>query len=282
MDALGQRDIVLPHFAMIDVEPGMVFTARSFEDRCRAAAAGGFSGIGIAHTLYAAERNAGRSDADLRAMAADHGVVVSEIESIGMPGAHASEAFAAQLDAVFVAAEVFGATSFFVIASDGASIDEHVATFAWVAEQCARHGMRVGLEFMNIPGVSAVRDLATARQLVERAGHSNGGLCIDTYHYFNGPNDWDDLRAVGSEQVVMIQLSDGDVPPRSDDYIRETLHHRLPPGEGGFELTQFVEIMREIGTTCPWSVEVLNDDLRRMEPEDVGTRLGDAARATLA
>src|SRR5262249_54153309 len=108
--ALGPDDLVLPHFAMIDVEPGMNFIARSFQDRCVAAAAGGFAGVGITHMLYEAEREAGRSDADLIAMARDHGVVVSEIESISMPGPAKRNALDDELESVLHAAEVFGAT----------------------------------------------------------------------------------------------------------------------------------------------------------------------------
>lgn len=280
--ALGPDDLVLPHFAMIDVEPGMKFIARSFEDRCVAAAAGGFAGIGITHMLYQAEREAGRSDADLVAMARDHGVVVSEIESISMPGPARRDALDEELESVLHAAEVFGANRFFIIAADGVPLDDHVDTFGWVSDECARHGVGVGLEFMNIPGVSSTRDLKSAWTLVERAGRKNGGLCIDTYHYFNGPNDWDDLAAVDGDLVVMIQLSDGHLPRDNDDYIEDTLHNRLPPGEGDFDLRRFVQTMTGLGVNCPYSLEVLNDSLRQLSPAAVGARLGDAGRATLA
>src|SRR5438067_2281779 len=135
---------------MIDVEPGMNFVPRRFEDRCVAAAAGGFAGIGITHLLYGMEREAGRSDADLVAMARDHGVVVSEIESISMPGPASRDTLAEGMESVLHVADVFGASRFFIVAADGVPLDDHIDTFAWVSDQCADHGVSVGLEFMNI------------------------------------------------------------------------------------------------------------------------------------
>src|SRR5262249_28369844 len=224
----------------------------SFDDRCVAAAAGGFAGIGITHRLYTAEREAGRSDADLVAMARNHGVVVSEIESISMPGPAGRDALAEEMERILHVADVFAADRFFIIASDNVPLDDHVETFAWVSDQCAEHGVSVGLEFMNIPGVSGVRDLKTAWTLVERAGRKNGGLCVDTYHYFNGPNDWHDLAEVDGDHVMMIQLSDGHLPRDNDDYVEDTLHNRLPPGQGDFDLPRFVQTMRELGVSCPY------------------------------
>jgi sugar phosphate isomerase/epimerase len=59
------------------------------------------------------------------------------------------------------------------------------------------------------------------------------------------------------------------------------MHHRLPPGEGDFDLIRFVRTMDAIGARAPYSVEVLSDDLMALPPEEVGRRLGNAARHVL-
>src|SRR3954452_15797516 len=41
MTRLGPDDLILPHMAMVGVEPPMTFHGVPFEDRCRAAAASG-------------------------------------------------------------------------------------------------------------------------------------------------------------------------------------------------------------------------------------------------
>ena len=279
---LGPNDLILPHMAMVDVEPPMTFVSKSFEDRCVAAAAGGFAGIGIAHTLYYDEKAEGRTDADFRAMMRDHGVVLAEVESIGMTGPAERAAFEADVHAILTMVDALGGEEFFVVPRDNVSVDEHVETFGWVCDQCEGRGLRVGIEFMNIPGVSGVRDLRTARDVAERAGRPNGGVLVDTYHFSNGPNDWADLEALPGDLVKAIQFSDGAVPPAAPTYIEDTLHHRAPPGEGDFDLVRFVRTMDQIGASCAYSVEVLDADMRLLTVEELGKRLGDATRAVLA
>jgi sugar phosphate isomerase/epimerase len=279
---LGPGDLVLPHFAMIDVEPGPTFVSRSFADRCVAAANGGFRGIGITHQLYQAEWDAGRSDAELVDLAHEHGVVVSEVESVGMPGPAARDDLDRTLDAVLHVADVFGATRFFVIPVAGVGFEDHVETFQWLCARCAQHGVSVGIEFMDLAQVSAVRDLDSASRVVDAADQPNGGLCLDTYHYFNSSSTWEQLEQLDGDRVVMVQLSDGRIPRTAPDYLSDTLHHRLPPGDGDFDLERFVRVMDAIGARCPYSLEVLNDELRTMEPSAMGEMLGAAGRRVLA
>src|SRR4051794_1342187 len=116
---LGPSDLILPHFAMIEVEPPNTFVSRSFEERCRAAAAGGFAGIGIAHTLYYDEKQRGRTDADFLAMLRDYGLVLAEVESIGMTGPSTRNAFESEIAAILTMVDALGAEQFFVVPRNG-------------------------------------------------------------------------------------------------------------------------------------------------------------------
>jgi sugar phosphate isomerase/epimerase len=278
---LTGQDMILPEMAMVTVHPGMRFEGRPFEERCQAAEAGGFAGLGLSLSSYRSEREAGRSDADLKAMLRDSGLVLSEIESIAMPGPAGQDDFRASIQAIMEMTDVFEADHFFVIAADGVSPEDTVATFGWVCDKSAEHALRVGIEFMDIPGVSSVRDLRTALDVALKAGRPNGGVMVDSYHYFNGPNDWSDLEALGGERVMGIQFSDGTIPRTGADYVEDTLHHRAPPGEGQFDLIRFVRTLDAAGSEMPYSVEVIDDDMQALPAVEAGRRLGQRTRDVL-
>lgn len=278
---LSPQDLILPEMAMVTVHPGMQFEGQPFAVRCEAAQAGGFRGLGLSLSSYRAERDRGSSDADMKAMLSAGSLVLSEIESISMPGPEGRADFQASVDAILAMVEVFEADHFFVILADGVPLDSHVESFAWLCDQCAPHGLQVGIEFMDIPQVSAARDLQTALDVAMRAGRPNGGLMIDSYHFFNGPNEWNTLEKMEGHWVKGIQFSDGTVPQTSPDYIEDTLHFRAPPGEGQFDLDRFVRTLDGIGAPMPYSVEVIDDDMQRLPPKEAAQRMGQAAQMVL-
>jgi sugar phosphate isomerase/epimerase len=279
--SLTRQDMILPEMAMVTVHPGMRFEGRPFEERCQAAEAGGFAGLGLSLSSYRSEREAGRSDADLNAMLRNSGLVLSEIESIGMPGPVGQDDFRASVGAIMEMTDVFEADHFFVIAAAGVSPEDTVATFGWVCDQSAQHGLRVGIEFMDIPFVSSVPDVRTALEIAVKAGRPNGGLMVDSYHFFNGPSDWSDLEALDGERVMGIQFSDGTVPRTAPDYVEDTLHHRAPPGEGQFDLIRFVRTLDAAGSDMPYSVEVIDDDMQALPAVEAGRRLGQRTKDVL-
>jgi sugar phosphate isomerase/epimerase len=276
--ALGRNDLVLPYRAVVDMEGSAVRFDASFEERCRAAAAGGFAGLGIAPATYRDARAAGRTDADLRGMLDTYGVALTELE----PGRLGGPGFDASLDEVTAIAGALGADHVFFVAPDSAPVEEHAEAFAHACDRVAPHGMRVAVEFMPIPGVSALRDIRDAQRLVELADRPNGGVIFDTYHFVNDGADWEGLEGFDGSRVVGVQLSDGAVPRVVDDYIDDTRHHRAPPGEGRFPLERIVQTLDRIGADAPWEVEVLDDDMAVLALEERGRRLGDATRALLA
>src|SRR5579859_7177163 len=109
--SLGPNDLVLPDMAMTRVDPPWAFAGASFEDRCAGAAAGGFAaiGLGMITRTYDEERAAGRSDADLRAMLRDAGLVCAEVESFVIPGPSQLDAATAELEHALMVADVLGA-----------------------------------------------------------------------------------------------------------------------------------------------------------------------------
>jgi sugar phosphate isomerase/epimerase len=134
----------------------------------------------------------------------------------------------------------------------------------------------VSLEAMPFTNIA---DLGIGLDIVQRAGRTNGGLCIDTWHHFRGADDIDLLRAVPVDRIISVQLNDGTSAPELDDYLADTITNRRVPGEGEFDLRSIIDELERKGLRAPLSVEVLSAELAALDPELVARRLGDATRA---
>jgi sugar phosphate isomerase/epimerase len=277
--------------AMTHVGPGWNFVGASFEDRCTAGAAGGFAAIGVVPSVYDEARAAGHTDDDLRAMLQDAGVVVAEIEGLTIRGPNELGAQvegpedagsnAVEFEHALEIADVFNVERMFFTAAPGVSLEQMAETFGWVCDRCGEHGLLAGLEFMNIPSISGLLNATDALQVVRTAGRRNGGMLVDVYHQVNGSNDWNELESLSGDDVVGIQFDDTAIPRVVDDYLEDTLHHRRAPGEGDADLVRFVRTMDAIGARCPYSMEVISDEIVKLPPTELGVRLGNSARRVL-
>jgi sugar phosphate isomerase/epimerase len=159
------------------------------------------------------------------------------------------------------------------------TIEQAVAGFADVCDRAAAVGARVGLE--PIP-VQSTPDIATAREIVERAGRDNGGICVDSWHLERGGADWQQLESLPGELVTSIQINDGPIEPEHDDYIEDCLWNRRLCGDGEFDLHRFVRTLDHIGADAPYSVEIISSELWAGDPFDVARRMADTTRAVIA
>jgi sugar phosphate isomerase/epimerase len=280
---LGSSDLVLCS--------GTVARGTPFRERLEAAAAAGYSAVSLWGRDYQGARDEGYDDADLVALLSDHGLEVAELDPVWWwtPGA-SSFSIPPELDSIdvfrfgeaelFHIAETLGARS--VNAADvlGGTweVAEAAASFAALCDRAARHGLLVHLEWLSW---SRIPDLATALEVVTLADRPNGGLNIDTWHCARSGTSAADLLAVPGERVLAIQLDDGPAEPE-ENLIEATLHARLLPGEGAFDLRGYLASLRAIGASAPIGVEVFSDDLHGLEPLEAARRAAQATRDLLA
>lgn len=71
--------------------------------------------------------------------------------------------------------------------------------------------------------------------------------------------------AIPGEKIFFLQLADA--PALSMDVLSWSRHHRLFPGEGAFDLADFVGDVLAAGYRGPLSLEVFNDTFRQTDPE---------------
>ncbi|MCY3647790.1 MAG: sugar phosphate isomerase/epimerase [Chloroflexi bacterium] len=259
---------------------GAVGTA-TFDERVRAARANGFAGLSMWMSHYDEARAEGLSNAEMRAILDREGVVLAMLEYItawaeGPANRDAIEEETARICGI---AEELGSDTVLAVtmepSTDPAAAPEGLAIACDVA---ARHGQRLGVEFLPWTGIP---NLATAWPIVRDADRPNAGLVLDAWHWFRSGPDPDLLRTIPGEKVIHLQISDAPADP-DPDVVAETIGHRLLPGQGDIDLPGLLRILDDTGRQCPTAVEVFSDWLRS-HPIEEGARLAsEAARSVLA
>ena len=270
--ALDRDSLICAHMTLGGVEG-----TATLEDRAAAAAGAGFEHLGWLSEGYVAERAAGRSDADIRAILDHYGVDVPEIEFLygwatdGDPGFDWRE----MERNLFAMADLLGADHINCgdIGMTGPMLPLDVVTerFAGICDRAAEHGVRMAIEFLPF---SEIRDAATAWQIVRDADRPNAGLDVDSWHHFRGANDVGQLLAIPPERVFVVQLDDAGPP--TDDFWADTMQRRLP-GEGEFDLVGFIRALDDHGVDAPVSVEVFSDEFNALDPKVSARRAHDTA-----
>ena len=277
---LGPADLVLCSGTLIHA---------SFRERVDAAVAGDYQGISLWPKDYQDARASGLSDADIKALLADNGLEIAELdpllswlpgEKLGPEASPAEKAFLGPTEYDFYKiADAVGGRCLNIAQGFGSTIelDPVVEAFAGLCDRAALHDLDVCLEFLPWSGIP---DANKALEIVEKADRPNGGIMLDTWHHFRGACDHDQLRSLPGLRLKGIQINDA--PTRAWDVLpAEAMQARLVPGEGDIDLVEILKIVRAIGSQAPIGVEVFSSDLNALPPCEVAVRCADATRALL-
>jgi sugar phosphate isomerase/epimerase len=259
-----------------------------FEQRIEAAHAGGFDSTSLFPYEVHQARAAGITDAELRARFEDAGVRVAVIDPLARwlptwrpPGGLPPDDPAygdLEPDEVFAMAVAFGADLISVLALYDPPVSAAVGgpAFAALCDRAAEHGLRLQLEF--VPG-TGIGDLAAAWDIVRAADRPNGGILLDTWHFFRSGSSFELLEQLPADRIFGLQIEDAPAEPPADP-AHESLHGRLLPGEGGLELERF---MAAVADKVPdlTGPEVFSDQLGTLAAAELGRRLGETTRALL-
>ncbi|MEP1470839.1 MAG: TIM barrel protein [Halieaceae bacterium] len=127
-------------------------------------------------------------------------------------------------------------------------------------------GLRACFEFM---GVTEVKDLAAALDVVAGVGHPAGGILVDAFHLERVGLEPEVVESIDPRWLSYMQLCD--VPARGaiDDpeaYMTDALDGRLAPGEGALPLA---ELMAQFAPELPISLEIRSQHYRDNFPDPV-------------
>ena len=150
--------------------------------------------------------------------------------------------------------------------------------FAAMCDRAAAYGLLVAIEFLPWTGIP---DPRTAWEICRIAGRRNGGLLVDSWHYFHSGADAATLRTVPADQIVAIQFDDAARIAPAADMLHDTLHRSMP-GEGVFDLVGFIRLLDEIGVQAPISVEIIAPGQQQRPLEEAARVAHDTSAAVIA
>jgi sugar phosphate isomerase/epimerase len=143
-----------------------------------------------------------------------------------------------------------------------------------LAEAAEQHGTRLAIEYVPTSDVATVAD---ALRLIEAADHPAAGICVDIWHTERGRSRIDDIRRIPPERIVAVELSDAAIEV-AGTVFEDTIHRRVMPGLGAFDIPGFVDAVRSTGYDEFWGVEIISAAERR---RPIQATLRDARAAVL-
>jgi sugar phosphate isomerase/epimerase len=248
----------------------------SFPERCRAAAAAGFTGIGLHADDLPRTVASGLDVAGMQAVLAETGLRVVEIEFLGGWALDADPAELEQLVCrIEAVSDAFGGRH--VSAGEfrgGAPLDLDAAAgrLNRVARRLAQRGLQVAVEAFPWSVLAGPHAVA---ELLRRASAPNLGQLIDVWHFYNNGGDPDALVA----PITAVQLNDG--PRVHEDYLLHARAARRLPGDGELDVAALVRAVLRTGFIGPWCVEVNTPEFRALPVDEAARRAADTAAAVL-
>ena len=258
-------------FETINWSPGVGFEHPDAELMVRAAAASGYQWIAfdIATIEYFLRR--GGSLERLADDIAARGLKTMAVHSLPINGDPASTEQAARTAAGYC--RTLGAR--FLNTGVVAPVDDAVIDSTRRAGAvCRDAGIQCSMEFFPFMPVNSI---AATREILHKAQITGPCLIIDAWHFFMGPDNWETLASVKADEIAFVQLNDHPAE-RSENLLEETLHHRVMPGEGSFDLARFVLELDRIGYQGIVGPEILSRAMREWPMEEFAARALESSR----
>ncbi|ANI79627.1 sugar phosphate isomerase/epimerase family protein [Sphingobium sp. EP60837] len=241
-------------------------------ERLAPAREAGFTGISLMPGDVWSLEEAGMKPSEIAARIANHDLTVMEVDCTacwlpshrrtGDDAPLASLLQSLTPERVVEAAARIGAPSITAVEMMGVSpsLDEAAEAFTHLCDLAAPYGLKVHIEFLPFGGIP---DLASAWAIVQAAGRPNGGLTVDSWHFFRSGSSFELLESIPGSRIHTVQINDAPAQPEAD-LLHETMSGRLVPGQGSFDLTRFIRTLDQIGSTALFSVEVFSKNINGM------------------
>lgn len=229
----------------------------SFEDRCKAASAAGYDGIGLRAETYVDALNEGLTDEDILAILDKYNIKCTEVEYIVQwceePRTY-EQKYKEQM--CFHMCELFGVKHINTGLMEDYPIDY---TAKKLQELAARAGKWIiALEPMPYSGLP---NLDKTWKIMQKADCDNVYMLLDMWHWVRANQPYDMLTKEQAKRVISIQLDDAYTRPYAKSILRdESMHDRLAPGTGELDTAGFVKMIKDAGVDPKViGVEVISD-----------------------
>lgn len=260
-----------------DVYPGAPteVSPHSLEDRAKAAAKVGYTGMGLVHAdlmHYAATIGYGA----VKRILDDNGIRHVEVEFLGdwfLPSSDPRRKASDQMRTELLeAAAALGARNFKVspalFEESPANVPELAAEFARICEQAQPLGTSVIMEMMPFTNVKTID---TAMAIIEGAAQPNGGILLDIWHLVRGGMDYSEIAKIPARYFKGIELDDADAQIVGT-LFEDTRFSRRLCGQGSFDIPRFLREAKSAGFDAPYyGVEIISESFRK-QPLEVMAR----------
>lgn len=238
-------------------------------EKIRLAAAAGFEAIEPWNDDVDAYLKAGGTLESLREELKAAGIsVVSMIAVMGWIGCDDAVRDAQRREAIRRMEQAAALGSPFIVASPPSGrvdLDRAARDYRELLEIGRRVGVRPAMEFLGF--VEHVKDIATAWEIVQRAGDPDGTVVLDFFHMVRGQSSTiDELRRLPAQKIAIVHLDD--VPYRKP-FSELTDGDRVYPGDGDIPLDAMIAALRQTGYHGPLSLELFNQEYWSQDPEQV-------------
>jgi sugar phosphate isomerase/epimerase len=238
----------------------------TLEQQIRAAAAAGFGLLSADLFSLRTYRDTHGGVHPLRDVLDANGITVFDLSGITVTDDRATTL--AELDEFLSFAEVLGATWI----QSRMPIDNATSrrVYAEVADRVSSTGCGLAFEYSSFVPIRSLRQASDfVSEMATRAPRQ--ALMIDTWHFYQCGDTLDGLRELDPSLFGYLQLDDAlDAGP---DTRFDTLNRRTLPGRGNLDLVGFMSVCDEIGLEGVVSIEVMNEELRRLDVDDYAKRV---------
>ncbi len=253
-----------------------------FRARVAAAAGAGYRGIGLNHDDLVVVFGR-HGPAETKTILADHGIRHLELEFIVdwfADGDRRRAADVVQKGLLDGAAEL--GVHHVKVGGDFAGaawpMDRMVEEFGRLCEAGAAVGAPIALEIMPWTNLCTI-DLVL--QVVQGAGHRNGGLVLDIWHFARGGIDYSDIDRIPPQLIFYVEIDDA-AAQQEGTLLEDTIHRRRLCGEGDLDVPAFLRCILVAGYRGPFGVEIIAAAQRARSLEEAARESHDAAAAQFA
>ncbi|MCP4306806.1 MAG: sugar phosphate isomerase/epimerase [bacterium] len=246
-----------------------------FRERVEMAHKVGYSGIGFVHADILSVSDRLGFDT-MKKILDDNGMTYVEVEIITdwfTTGEKRKRSDAVRAD-LLSAAEKLGAWHIKIGGDfdDGGNtdwpIDGVIRDLEVLSAQAADVGTRLSLEVLPF---SNLRSIDQGVELFTGAKVDNGGLLLDIWHMERGGIDFGQISRMPKGTISWVELNDALAEPQGSLY-NDTIHNRVLPGEGSFDIQSFLQALSDAGYDGPYGVEILSEYHRTLPLEEQAVR----------
>ena len=126
-----------------------------------------------------------------------------------------------------------------------------------LSKKANNEDINIGFEFLSDSSISTLNDAIEVLETFE--SQENLGYIIDLFHVKKSGSDYNQLKNI-KDHIFLIQLSDLKYDKENITDISKSLVERVYPGEGNFELKDFIKFTQKIGYGKTYSLELSKEE----------------------